>query len=608
MPIRRIGSNKPSADTDTLLGTSDFFAVASVVVANTGNLESKTDIWVDPIELGGAVDARIYIASNLSVAGGQSYETFRFAVNVNDKIYVRTTRDTVSFAATLAYETDGRANVLYVPEEPLSPQVGDIWVNSTNDEIQFWAGSEWRPIGSAALVGPQGPQGEQGAQGDTGPQGDPGAGIFVKGSYDTLEDLLAENEFGDVGDAYIISGNLYVWDELNEVWNDVGPIQGPQGSPGIQGDIGPQGPQGDTGPQGDPGGPTGPTGATGPTGQQGIRGIQGVQGELGPTGPTGPVGFIWRGEWADSENYLERSVVTYLGQTWFTDTFENVSGVGNFPGAVSSNWVLLAKQGDQGPEGPQGPQGDTGLTGDTGPRGITWRGEWSPLTLYGATDAVSYEGNSYYATADGDLSGSQFAPDQVGTNWSLLAVQGGVGPQGPQGVRGIQGITGPKGDQGVSINFVGSVNTQSDLPAIGNSQNDAYITLDTLDTFVWDGDSWNNIGPLVGPQGEQGIQGEKGDKGDKGDQGEQGPQGPQGLQGIQGIQGIQGEQGDQGPQGDPGVVATAQDPLTIVGSQMRLSDGYVYSTTSEDFRIVYIRQGTTAPTTSPRVGDVWISY
>ena len=50
-----------------------------------------------------------------------------------------------------------------------------------------------------------------------------------------------------------------------------------------------------------------------------------------------------------------------------------------------------------------------------------------------------------------------------------------------------------------------------------------------------------NLGVVVGKDGE------------KGEQGEKGPQGPQGEQGPQGPQGEQGPQGGQGPQGAPGV-------------------------------------------------------
>ena len=516
MPVRRVGSIIPAAETNTLLGTSDFFAVASVIVANTNNLSAKSDIYIDPEEAGGAVGARIYIASNLEVGPGQSYETFRFALNVGDQVYVEASRGGVGFSLTIAYETEGRANVAYSLNEPDSPQIGDIWINSETDEVKVRAISSWKLIATTAPIGPTGPVGDEGPTGPAGEAGAPGAGVFIKGVYESLLDLQENQPEGEVGDAYVIEGNLYIWDDLASEWIDVGPLEGPQGATGPIGDTGELGPTGPTGPSGEPGGPTGPTGAQGPTGQQGIRGIQGIQGELGPTGPTGPVGFIWRGAWADNQNYLDRSVVTYEGKTWFTDTFENVSGVGFFPGAAGSNWSLLADKGDTGDTGPKGDQGDQGEQGEVGERGLVWRGTWGPLTAYAIGDAVAYLGNSYVATSTLLVSGSQYIPGTAGTNWSLLAQQGAQGPAGPQGIRGLQGITGPTGSQGTSINFVGTVNTQSELPTTGNQVNDAYIALDTKNAFVWGGSSWSNIGPIQGPKGDQGDQGNVGPAGPKG--------------------------------------------------------------------------------------------
>lgn len=516
MPVRRVGSTSPVAATNTLLATSDFFCVASVIVANTNNLDAKTEIYIDPEEAGGAIGSRIYIASKLTIGAGQSYETFRFALNVNDSVYVESSRSGVSFSLTIAYETEGRANVTYSPTEPDSPQIGDIWVNSLTDLVQFRTLNSWRTIATSAPQGATGPQGNVGPVGPVGQNGNPGAGIFVKGSFDTLQELQNAFPTGQIGDAYLVLGELYVWDNISGTWINLGPLVGPVGPTGSAGEAGNIGPTGAKGDIGDSGGPTGPSGAQGPTGQQGIRGIQGIQGELGPSGPTGPVGFIWRDAWADNQNYLARSVVTYLGRTWFTNTFVNVSGVGFFPGAAGSNWNLLADKGSTGDTGPIGLTGIQGVKGDTGERGVVWRGTWGPLTAYAIGDAVAYLGSSYFATSTQLVSGTQNAPGVVGTNWSLLAQRGDTGPAGPQGNRGFQGFEGPAGPQGTSINFVGSVNTQAELPTTGNQVNDSYIALDTKNAFVWGGSSWSNIGPIQGPIGPTGATGLTGNTGPQG--------------------------------------------------------------------------------------------
>lgn len=135
-------------------------------------------------------------------------------------------------------------------------------------------------------VGPKGEQGEQGIQGIQGPQGEPGpqgpkgdtgSGLNIKGELDSEAGLPQE---GVSGDAWLISGNLYVYVgengnvESNPKWSNVGSIQGP---------AGPQGPVGSKGEQGEPG-PKGEPGADGIPGAQGPKGDPGEKGEKGDPG------------------------------------------------------------------------------------------------------------------------------------------------------------------------------------------------------------------------------------------------------------------------------------------------------------------------------------
>ncbi|MFJ7951276.1 collagen-like protein [Lysinibacillus sp. NPDC096418] len=83
---------------------------------------------------------------------------------------------------------------------------------------------------------------EKGEKGDKGEQGETGTGINVRGSLKSVDDLPAT---GDVGDAYLIDGNLYVWSGV--VWEDAGNIKGPKGDKGDKGDAGATGPQGPAG-------------------------------------------------------------------------------------------------------------------------------------------------------------------------------------------------------------------------------------------------------------------------------------------------------------------------------------------------------------------------
>jgi hypothetical protein len=90
---------------------------------------------------------------------------------------------------------------------------------------------------------------------------------------------------------------------------------------------------------------------------------------------------------------------------------------------------------------------------------------------------------------------------------------GATGPTGPQGETGETGPTGPTGTTGApgtSINVRGSVEDESELPLTENTVNDAYINQENGDLYVWDGDSWNNAGQIVGPQGTSGDTGPTG--------------------------------------------------------------------------------------------------
>lgn len=120
-------------------------------------------------------------------------------------------------------------------------------------------------------------KGEKGETGPKGDKGDTGSGLNIKGELDSETELPQE---GVSGDAWLISGNLYVYVGengnvvSNPKWSNVGSIQGPAGP---QGPVGPKGEQGEPGPKGEPG-------ANGAPGEQGPKGDPGEKGEKGDPG------------------------------------------------------------------------------------------------------------------------------------------------------------------------------------------------------------------------------------------------------------------------------------------------------------------------------------
>jgi len=94
----------------------------------------------------------------------------------------------------------------------------------------------------SGVQGPQGFQGVQGPQGTQGFQGSNGTSVVIKGAVQSVANLPSSGN--TPGDLYIVldDGDGYVWDGTQ--WDNIGQIQGPQGSQGPQGAQGPQGPQG----------------------------------------------------------------------------------------------------------------------------------------------------------------------------------------------------------------------------------------------------------------------------------------------------------------------------------------------------------------------------
>lgn len=64
----------------------------------------------------------------------------------------------------------------------------------------------------------------------SGRDGKDGTSVNILGSYNTLAELQAAHPTGNVGDSYIVSGDLYVWN--GNAWENVGRVQGPQGPAG----------------------------------------------------------------------------------------------------------------------------------------------------------------------------------------------------------------------------------------------------------------------------------------------------------------------------------------------------------------------------------------
>jgi SpoU rRNA methylase family enzyme len=100
--ISRLSISNPSANTDTLLytRTGSRVALASVIATNKSAVAATIRVWVVP-ELQDAIPANhVTIAYDVPVAGNNSLETFRFALEPEDKVYIRVTSADMSISIT----------------------------------------------------------------------------------------------------------------------------------------------------------------------------------------------------------------------------------------------------------------------------------------------------------------------------------------------------------------------------------------------------------------------------------------------------------------------------------------------------------------------------
>jgi hypothetical protein len=202
-----------------------------------------------------------------------------------------------------------------------------------------------------------------------------------------------------------------------------------------------------------------------------------------------------------------------------------------------------------GATGPTGNSGSTGATGAAGHDGV------SPSL--GATGGLLY-----YSTA---LNPPAFNPTTPGTNGWVTAGPLPSGPTGPTGPAGTNGPTGPAGNGVVIQGTISGASTPlpsgaapGDLWIIGTQPPAAApngpggLPAKPGDGIIWTGMSWNNVGPIRGPEGPQGVPGTAGLAGAAGAPGPTGPTGATGAAGTPGAPGSPGPMGPNGPQGPQG--------------------------------------------------------
>jgi hypothetical protein len=458
------------------------------------------------------------------------------------------------------------------------------------------------------LVGAQGTTGAQGVQGLTG------TGIQIIGSAaltpgNENADLLAAFPGATAGQGVVNStdGTLWVYQGAS-TWASAGNIVGPQGTTGA----------------------TGVQGVAGATGAQGVQGVNGVQGSIGSTGAQGTVGTGSQG--VQGETGTTGAATIIIGSAALSSGNEQAELNAAFPsatpgqGVIDQNggnlWVLgtglwtdvgqiVGPQGATGSTGIQGAMGSTGIqgtegvigaqgfTGSTGVQGTTGttgtQGTTGTVGAQGFTGSTGVQGTTGSTGVQGVI-GDTGAQGFTGST----GVQGTTGSDGVQGVAGdtgAQGVQGNTGATGAATTIIGTAaltvgDEQTELNAAFPSAVDGNGVIDSNLGNLWvlASGTWNNVGPIVGPQGTtgstgvqgttgstgiqgtagdtgaQGVQGVDGSQGTTGSTGVQGATGAEGAQGVQGVDGLQGSTGAEGIQGTTGAEG-AQGVQGILGTQ-----------------------------------------
>jgi hypothetical protein len=153
MPVARFGNDQPVANVDTLLHTVARSALFSVVAVNLSGA-TKITAYIIPNTQEENPDKWIYFGNQIPITSRNTFETFKTAVNVGDKVYVKSESGNVTFFANGIYDTTGNTDV-NVGQEPASPQIGTLWIDTTYDpdRVFYWSGSDWVDVG---LEGPPG--------------------------------------------------------------------------------------------------------------------------------------------------------------------------------------------------------------------------------------------------------------------------------------------------------------------------------------------------------------------------------------------------------------------------------------------------------------------
>jgi hypothetical protein len=222
MAITRLGVANPAANTPVIVYAVTYATLASVVVSNKStstNVLPEVDIYIVPS--GATQESQYaYVVKNLEIQVGQSFETFKFALNSADTLYVKSTTADVSFSVNGLLQADnfnpgdypivftnktidGNLNTITVEKNntaarPAGAPIGYLRFNTELNKLEVKNNSgTWDVLGTGF--------GETGATGPTGPSGGPTGPAGPTGATGSLGTLVLADLNTAVTDTNLVS-------------------------------------------------------------------------------------------------------------------------------------------------------------------------------------------------------------------------------------------------------------------------------------------------------------------------------------------------------------------------------------------------------------------